>query len=79
MRSYREQNVRVFISRGPRDARNPVRKLIERSGIMRLIGGEAHYVEDVHEALKMAEVEEGEDVVSAGRARIGDEASPMLH
>ena len=79
VRSYREQNVRVFISRGPRDARHPVRKLIVRSGIMGLIGGEAHYVGDVHEALKMTEAEEGEGVVVAGRVRIGDEPSPLLH
>lgn len=79
VRSYREQNVRVFISRGPMDARHPVRKRIERSGIMQLIGGEAHYVGDVHEALKMAEAEEGEGVVTPARGRVGDEPSPMLH
>lgn len=81
VRSYREKNARVFISRGPRDPRHPVRKVIDRSGIMELIGGEEHYVEDVHEALKMTEAEEGggEGVVAAERVRVGDEASPLLH
>ncbi|CAI4213151.1 unnamed protein product [Parascedosporium putredinis] len=38
VRSYRERNARVFFSRGPKDPKHPVRKLIERSGIMELIG-----------------------------------------
>ncbi|SPO01524.1 related to sulphate transporter proteins [Cephalotrichum gorgonifer] len=79
VRSYREKGARVFFSRGPKDLRNPVRKLIERSGIMSLIGGEAHYVGDIHEALKMTETEEGEPVVVAERVRIGDDPSPLLH
>jgi len=80
VRSYREKNARVFFSRGPKDPKHPVRKLIERSGIMDLIGGEGHYVDDVHEALKMTELEESvEGVVAAERRRIGDDRSPLLH
>lgn len=79
VRSYREQNVRVFFSRGPTDPKSKVRKLIVRSGIMELIGGEAHYVGDVHEALKMTELEEGERVDVDARFRVGDEPSPRMH
>ncbi|PKS05993.1 hypothetical protein jhhlp_007826 [Lomentospora prolificans] len=80
VRSYREKNARVFFSRGPKDPKHPVRKLIERSGIMDLIGGPSHYVDDVHEALKMMEREEAvEGIVVPDRSRFGNERSPLLH
>lgn len=67
VRSYRERHVRVFFSRAPPKT-NPVRRLMERSGIVELIGGDNHFVHDVHEALRMAETEwvqgEGSDNVA---------------
>ncbi|CAK7265706.1 hypothetical protein SEPCBS57363_001713 [Sporothrix epigloea] len=57
VRSYRERGVRVFFSRGP-DKTHEVWRLMELSGIVDLIGGDAHYVDDVQEALMMTEVEE---------------------
>ncbi|KAJ8130127.1 hypothetical protein O1611_g3502 [Lasiodiplodia mahajangana] len=51
---YREQGVRVFFSRAPsRD--NKVWKLLERSGIVALVGGEGQFVDDIKDALRMAE------------------------
>ncbi len=58
VRSYRGRGVRVFFSRGPSKGQD-VYDLMERSGIMELIGGDDHYVDDVQDALKMTEVEEG--------------------
>lgn len=60
---YRERGVRIFFSRVPsRDSE--VWALLERSGIVKLAGGESHFVEDVHEALKLTEVESApEDVL----------------
>lgn len=58
VRAYRERGVRVFFSRGPDHRDHPVWKLMVRSGIVELIGGESHYVPDVEDALKMTEVEE---------------------
>ncbi|KAI0856085.1 putative sulfate transporter [Xylaria cubensis] len=54
VRKYREQGVRVFFSRAPsRD--NKVWKLLERSGIVALVGGEHLFVDDIKDALRMAE------------------------
>ncbi|KAI1151506.1 putative sulfate transporter [Nemania diffusa] len=51
---YRAQGVRVFFSRAPsRD--NKVWKLLERSGIVALVGGEHLFVDDIKDALRMAE------------------------
>ena len=61
VRSYRERGVRVFFSRGP-DKTHEVWQMMELSGIVDLIGGNAHYVDDVQEALKMTEVEEGSEL-----------------
>ncbi|KAK5651897.1 hypothetical protein OQA88_11556 [Cercophora sp. LCS_1] len=61
VQSYRQRGVRIFFSRVPaRDT--PVWESLQRSGIVDLAGGESHFVDDVHEALKLTEVEE------AGRA-----------
>ncbi|RWA05674.1 hypothetical protein EKO27_g9430 [Xylaria grammica] len=54
VRKYRQQGVRVFFSRAPsRD--NKVWKLLERSGIVALVGGEHLFVDDIQDALRMAE------------------------
>ena len=60
VRGYRERGVRVFFSRVPggRDSKeSEVWKMMERSGIVELVGGEGHFVSDVGDALKMTEVE----------------------
>ncbi|KAF2972497.1 hypothetical protein GQX73_g1045 [Xylaria multiplex] len=54
VRKYRRQGVRVFFSRAPsRDSK--VWKLLERSGIVALVGGEHLFVDDIQDALRMAE------------------------
>jgi MFS superfamily sulfate permease-like transporter len=67
VRDYRQRCVRIFFSRGPgRDSE--VGRILRRSGIVDLAGGEHHLVDDVHEALKLADAEEGgEPGVSGGR------------
>jgi len=63
--NYRQRGVRVFFSRGP-SKRHPVWALMEHSGIVDLIGGETHFVDDVHEALKLTELEEGTTLAVGG-------------
>lgn len=64
VRDYRQRGVRVFFSRGPGpDSR--VGRLLRRSGIVELAGGEHHFVNDVHEALKLTEEAEGADLVGS--------------
>ncbi|KAK3688902.1 ADP-ribosylglycohydrolase-domain-containing protein [Podospora appendiculata] len=58
VRSYRDRGVRIFFSRGP-DTGSEVWKMMQRSGVVDLVGGQGHFVDDVHDALKMTEVEEG--------------------
>lgn len=58
VRGYVDRGVRVFFSR-PQRKGHPVWTLMERSGIVDLVGGEDHFVDDVQDALKMTEVEEG--------------------
>lgn len=66
VRSYIVRGVRVFFSRTPRKG-HAVWDLMQRSGIVELIGGEDHFVGDVQDALKMTEAErDGEPVVVAG-------------
>lgn len=67
--TYRERGVRVFFSRCPgRDTK--VWALMQRSGIVDLVGGEQYFVNDVEDALKFADVEDGgESVVSGERGR----------
>lgn len=58
VRDYRQRGVRIFFSRVPaRDSK--VGRLLQRSGIVELAGGEHHFVNDVHEALKLTEAEDG--------------------
>ena len=64
VRGYRERGVRVIFSRGP-GSDSKVGRLLRRSGIAELVGGEHHFVNDVHEALKLTEAEE---MGRAGRA-----------
>lgn len=68
VRSYVDRGVRVFFSRGPnRD--HPVWILMQRSGIVDLVGGEDYFVDDVHDALKLTEVEEGSSLEVDGGLR----------
>lgn len=61
VRDYRQRGVRIFFSRVPgRDSR--VGRLLRRSGIVDLAGGEHHFVDDVHEALKLTEAEDGSEL-----------------
>lgn len=72
VRTYRERGVRVFFSRCPNrgKANSKVWRLMVRSGIVDLVGGEGQFVDDVQDALKMTEVEDGgESVVSGERGR----------
>ena len=57
VRDYRQRGVRIFFSRGPGHD-SEVGRLLRRSGIIELAGGERHFVDDVHEALKLTETEE---------------------
>jgi MFS superfamily sulfate permease-like transporter len=70
VRGYRERGVRVFFSRGPLEG-TPVYELFRRSGILETIGGRDHFVDDVGEALRLTEVDEGDDVCYTNLA--GDE------
>ncbi|KAH8681664.1 sulfate transporter family-domain-containing protein [Xylariales sp. PMI_506] len=60
VRNYRERGVRVFFSRVPSKT-SRVWDLMERSGIIELVGGEHHFVADVKDALRMTEVEDFEE------------------
>ena len=57
VREYVNRGVRVFFSRGQKDGK--VWDMMQRSGIVELVGGEDHFVDDVMDALKMTEVAEG--------------------
>ncbi|POS70537.1 sulfate permease [Diaporthe helianthi] len=72
VRTYRERGVRIFFSRCPNRGKDDskVWRLMTRSGIVDLVGGEGQFVDDVQDALKMTEVEVGgESVVSGERGR----------
>ncbi|KAH6689452.1 sulfate transporter 4.1 [Plectosphaerella plurivora] len=56
---YCSRGVRVFFSRVPRSKKHPVRRLMQQSGIVDLVGGERQFVSDVQEALKMTEYDQG--------------------
>lgn len=64
VRNYRERGVRVFFSRVPNRRNHPVWRLMVSSGIVELCGGEAHFVNDVEDALRWTEYEES--VVNGG-------------
>jgi len=65
VRGYRERGVRVFFSRGP-TRKHKVWALMKRSGIVDLVGGESHFVDDVDEALRMTEIEEIGELSAGG-------------
>ncbi|KAH8809162.1 sulfate transporter family-domain-containing protein [Xylogone sp. PMI_703] len=56
VRGYRDRGVRVFFSRGPVEG-SPIYELFVRSGILEAIGGKSHYVSDVHDALRLSEMD----------------------
>lgn len=56
VRGYVDRGVRVFFSRAPGEG-TEIWKLLERSGILDTVGGKAHFVKDVGEALRLTEVE----------------------
>jgi len=61
VRGYRDRGVRVYFSRGP-GLGSPVFEQFRRSGILEAVGGQSHFVDDVGEALRLTEIEEGDDV-----------------
>lgn len=78
IRSYRERGVRVFFSRCPSRG-SKVWALMERSGIVELVGGEDHFVDDVEDALKLTEMMDGGETVIAGeRGRTMAEAEATI-
>lgn len=60
VQNYRARGVRVFFSRAPGKS-SSVWKLLERSGIVELVGGETHFVRDVEDALRLTEAESLEE------------------
>lgn len=65
VRGYRDRGVHVFFSRVPsRRSSSSVWRLMQQSGIVDLCGGESHFVDDVEEALRLTEREEGIEVGS---------------
>lgn len=65
VRGYRQRGVCIFFSRGP-GHESKVARLLRRSGIIELVGGERHFVDDVHEALKLTEAEERGGLAGSG-------------
>ena len=62
VQDYRDRGVRVFFSRGPQPGSNSsVWRLMKSSGIVELCGGDAHFVNDVDQALRLTEFEESVD------------------
>ncbi|KAF4976597.1 hypothetical protein FZEAL_6757 [Fusarium zealandicum] len=58
VRNYHDRGVRVFFSRGPTRRDHRVWHLMVNSGIVELVGGEGHFVNDVEAALRLTEYEE---------------------
>jgi MFS superfamily sulfate permease-like transporter len=52
---YRNRGVRVWFSRGPTEGK--VWELLVKSGIIEMVGGRSHYVNDVEEALRLTEID----------------------
>ncbi|KAI2605611.1 sulfate transporter family-domain-containing protein [Hypoxylon sp. NC1633] len=67
VRNYRDRGVRVFFSR-PVSRQNKVWELMERSGIVELVGGRHRFVDDVKDALRMTEVEDFEETGACAAA-----------
>ncbi|KLU82171.1 sulfate transporter 4.1 [Magnaporthiopsis poae ATCC 64411] len=69
VKGYSDRGVRVFFSRGPwRREDHEVWRLMVSSGIVELVGGEDHFVDDVHEALRMTESPAVSEAAGAGPA-----------
>ncbi|KAK8105811.1 Sulfate permease [Apiospora kogelbergensis] len=73
VRSYRERGVRVFFSRSPSKS-NKIWALLQRSGIVELVGGERHFVHDVKDALRMTE---SEDFEEQGACAAAGDSTPL--
>lgn len=71
VRTYRERGVRVFFSRCP-SRETKVWQMMKRSGIVDLVGGDSHFVDNVQDALKMTEEEDNREglVDRSGRRTI---------
>ncbi|KAI2776264.1 sulfate transporter family-domain-containing protein [Daldinia loculata] len=67
VRNYRDRGVRVFFSR-PVSRQNEVWQLMERSGIVELVGGRHRFVDDVGEAIRMTEIEDFEETGACATA-----------
>ncbi|KAI0110664.1 sulfate transporter family-domain-containing protein [Hypoxylon sp. NC0597] len=67
VRNYRDRGVRVFFSR-PVSRDNKVWHLLERSGIVELVGGRHRFVDDVKDALRMTEIEDFEETGACAHA-----------
>lgn len=69
VKGYSDRGVRVFFSRGPwRREDHDVWRLMISSGIVELVDGEDHFVDDVHEALRMTEASDVSEAGGAGPA-----------
>lgn len=64
VRGYRDRGVRVFFSRGP-SKDSPVWRLVDKSGIVDMVGGDSHFVDDVHEALRLTDGPDAGDIAGA--------------
>ncbi|KAI1637899.1 sulfate transporter family-domain-containing protein [Biscogniauxia mediterranea] len=73
VRNYRDRGVRVFFSR-PISRHNEVWELMERSGIVALVGGRHRFTDDVKDAIRMTEVEDFEETGACAAAR--DDTTP---
>ncbi|KAK8051479.1 sulfate transporter 4.1 [Apiospora rasikravindrae] len=73
VRAYRERGVRVFFSRSPSKS-NKIWSLLQRSGIVELVGGERHFVHDVKDALRMTE---SEDFEEQGACAAAGDSTPL--
>lgn len=71
VRGYRDRGVRVFFSRVPAEG-SPIYELFERSGILEIAGGKTHFVANVDQALRLTEVEDGDEYSYSNLA--GDES-----
>ncbi|KAI0595693.1 sulfate transporter family-domain-containing protein [Biscogniauxia sp. FL1348] len=74
VRNYRDRGVRVFFSR-PISRHNEVWELMERSGIVALVGGRHRFTDNVKDAIRMTEVEDFEE--SGASAAASDETTPV--
>jgi MFS superfamily sulfate permease-like transporter len=72
VRDYKDRGVRVWFTRGPSEG-TEIWDRLERSGVLEEAGGKSHFVGDVGEALRLMEVEDGDDGNSYYVNAVGDE------